>query len=255
MINTKLTLQQLVPFGMITVKKWLLSQGVGLHRVDNALKSSKLMSLARGVYAREGMPVSWEGVVSSLQQMSEQAIQVGGLSALELLGFSQYVSQNKRTIHLYAKNKLPTWLGRLTLPTKFIFHNTKKIWPDNLALDKFTIEHQWRNDLPPIKVSCPEKAYLEMLMSIPKDISFEHADEIMQSMTSLSPKKLKMLLQACQSIKVKRLFFWLAERHNYSWSHKLDYREYDLGKGNRVIADKGKLDTKFFITVPVHMHG
>ena len=255
MINTKPTLQQLVPFGMITVKKWLLSQGVGVHRVDNAVKSQKLMSLARGVYARTGMTVTWEGVVSSLQKMSEQPILVGGLSALELLGFSQYVSQNKKTIHLYAKNKLPTWLDRLTLLTKFKFHSTKNIWSNDLALEKYTIEHQWRDELPSVKVACAEKAYLEMLMSVPKDISFEHADEVMQGMTTLSPKKLKVLLNVCQSIKVKRLFFWLAERHNYSWSHKLDYREYDLGKGNRVIAEKGKLDNKFNITVPVHMHG
>ena len=250
-----LTVTQLVPFGMITVKKWLLSKGIGIHSVDNALKSHKLTSLTAGVYARTGMPVTWEGVVSSLQQMSNQDVHVGGLSALELLGYAQYVSQNNKTIHLYARNSLPTWLNRLMLSTEFKYHSTKSIWSDHLELANYTIEHQWREALPPVKVSCPEKAYLEMLMSVPKDISFEHADEIMQGMTSLSPKKLNVLLHNCRNIKVKRLFFWFAERQNYSWYQKIDYREFDLGKGKRVIAEKGKLNSKYNITVPVDMHG
>ena len=77
----------------------------------------------------------------------------------------------------------------------------------------------------------------------------------MQGMTSLSPKKLVVLLHACRNVKVKRLFFWLAERQGYSWSQKLDYRMFDLGKGKRVIASKGKLDNKYLITVPEHLHG
>lgn len=254
-MNTKLTLSQLVPFGMITTKKWLLSKGISLHRVDNGVKSHKLISLTPGVYARTDMPVGWEGVICSLQQMSNETIQLGGLSALELLGFAQYLSKNNMTRHLYSYTKLPAWLGRLTLPTKFKWHSTKTMWSESFDLESYAVDHRWRDDLPPIKVSCPEKAYLEMLMSVPKNVSFEHADELMQGMTSLSPKKLMVLLHACQSVKVKRLFFWLAERHNYLWIQKLDFREFDLGKGKRVIADKGKLDNKYNITVPKNLHG
>ena len=254
MVKT-LTLAQLVPFGMIATKKWLLSEGLSRHSIDNALKSQKLTSLATGVYARKGIPITWEGVVCSLQHMSEQVIDVGGLSALELLGFAQYLSNKKTTIHLYAHNQLPTWLHKLKLPYHFKWHGTKSLWSPESELQTYEIQHSWRDDLPPITLSCPEKAYLELLMNVPKQISFEHADEVMQSMTSLSPKKLNTLLHACRNVKVKRLFFWFADRQNYTWLQKLDYREFELGDGKRVIAEKGRLNKKYNITVPEHLHG
>ena len=49
-------------------------------------------------------------------------------------------------------------------------------------------------------------------MDVPKTISFEHVNKIMQGMTSLFPKKARELLSQCQNIKVKRLFLWLAEK-------------------------------------------
>ena len=253
--NNSPTVTQLVPFGMVATKKWLLSNGISVHRVDNALKSHKLISLVAGVYARAEMPVSWEGVVTSLQKISDQVVHLGGLTALALLGYAQYVSNNKKTLHLYAQAKLPAWLERLSLPETFKWHGTKQLWIEGFELNNYLLEHRWRDDLPSIKVSCPEKALLEILMSVPKNISFEHADELMQGMTSLSPNKMRRLLHACCNVKVKRLFFWLAERQNYSWSQKLDYKEFDLGKGKRVIASKGKIDNKYNITVPEHMHG
>lgn len=255
-LGYKYTLDELLPYGMIATKQWLLSRGLSLHSIDNALKSKKLKMLATGVYARPGVPVIWQGVVSSLQHMSEQLVHVGGLCALELLGFGHYLSDAEtKTIHLYSLSKLPPWLDKLKLAVTYEWHGTRTLWlADFLKLNDYSVEHNWREDLPPVKVSCPEKACLEMLMSVPKNISFEHADELMQGMTSLSPKKLTVLLHACRSVKVKRLFFWLAERQAYSWSKKLDYRKFDLGKGKRVIANKGKLDNKFQITVPENLH-
>jgi hypothetical protein len=252
----KHTLDELLPFGMIATKQWLSSKGLTLHRIDNALKSKKLVMQATGVYARTGVPVSWQGVVCSLQRMSEQSVHVGGLSALELLGFGHYLSDKQdKNIHLYSLAKLPPWLGKLKVPVTFEWHGTKTLWSSEfLEQESYVIEHSWREDLPSVKLSCQEKACLEMLMSVPKNISFDHADELMQGMTSLSPRKLMVLLHACRNVKVKRLFFWLAERQSYAWSKKLDYREFDLGKGKRVIASKGKLNKKYQITVPEHLN-
>lgn len=256
-LEHKITLDSLLPYGMIATKQWMLFMGLSLHSIDNALKSKKLVMQATGVYARNGVPVTWQGVVCSLQRMSEQAVHVGGLSALEILGFGHYLSDKKSlTIHLYSHNKLPPWLGKLKVPVNFKWHGTKTLWlSDSLVLETYVMEHSWREDLPTVKLSCPEKACLEMLMNVPKNISFDHADELMQSMTSLSPKKLVVLLHACRNVKVKRLFFWLAERQGYSWTKKLDYKKFDLGKGKRVIANKGKLDSRYLITVPESLHG
>ena len=256
-ISSKQTLDELLPYGMLATKQWLLSRGLSLHSIDNALKSKKLEMQATGVYARTGVPISWQGVVCSLQNMSDQTIDVGGLTALELLGYGQYLSNNKsKIIRLYSTNKLPAWLQKLRLPVTFEWHGTKTLWtPGALEGENFRIEHSWRDDLPPVKLSCPEKAILEVLKDLPDTISFEHADELMQGMTSLSPKKLTALLHACSNVKVKRLFFWYAERVGYSWVNKLDYSEFDLGKGKRVIAAQGKLDKKYLITVPKNLYG
>jgi hypothetical protein len=99
-------------------------------------------------------------------------------------------------------------------------------------------------------LSSPERAFLEMLTDVPKKISFEHADQLMQGLTALSPRILQELLELCTNVKVKRLFFWFAERHNHIWLRKLNLSRIDLGVGNRVLVKWGKLDKKLKITVP-----
>ncbi|WP_192180332.1 type IV toxin-antitoxin system AbiEi family antitoxin domain-containing protein [Mesorhizobium amorphae] len=83
-------------------------------------------------------------------------------------------------------------------------------------------------------MSSPERAYLEVLMDVPGAISFEHADQLLQGMTTLSPKRMEQLLRKCTNVKLRRLFYWMAERH-------------------RVLVRGGRLDPKYRITVPEEM--
>ena len=257
----KQSLKALLPYGMLATKKWLAEQGLSAHAIDNAVKTETLLLLATGVYSQYSRSVSWEGVVASMQRMDKvegtdvPPAVVGGLSALSLSGLSQYLSLgNQPHIHLYAAGKLPTWLVRLSLPVEFEGHSTSKLWPESLLTDKsFIKEHEWGVELPPVYFSCPEKAILELLMDLPDRVTFEHADELMQGLVNLSPRKLDTLLKACKSIKTKRLFFWMAKRQAYPWFSKLNVKDYDLGSGKRVVAKGGKLDADYLITVPSHM--
>ena len=261
----KQSLKALLPYGMLATKKWLAEQGLSAHAIDNAVKTETLLLLATGVYSQYSRSVSWEGVVASLQRMEKvecannvnkvPPVVVGGLSALYLSGLSQYLSLgNKPHIHLYVAGKLPTWLARLSLPVEFEGHSANKLWPESLLMDKaFIKEHEWEVELPPVYFSCPEKAILELLMDLPDGVTFEHADELMQGLVNLSPRKLDTLLKVCKSVKAKRLFFWLAKRQAYPWFSKLNVKNYDLGSGKRVVAKGGKLDTDYLITVPSHM--
>ena len=257
----KESLKVLLPYGMLATKQWLAKQGLSPHALDNAVKTETLLPLATGVYSQYSRSISWEGVVASMQRMAKEDAEsvppviVGGLSALTLSGLSQYVSLGRSPhIHLYMQAKLPTWLARLSLSIKFEGHRTNKLWPEWLLSDKASIkENEWEADRPPVYFSCPEKAMLELLADIPDAVTFEHANELMQGMVNLSPRKLDALLKACNSIKVKRLFFWLAKRHNYAWFGKLNVADYDLGSGKRVIVKNGKLNTDYWITVPAHM--
>lgn len=257
----KQSLKALLPYGMLATKKWLAEQGLSPHALDNAVKTETLLHLATGVYSQYSRSVSWEGVVASMQRMEQADVEsvppvvVGGLSALDLSGLSQYLSFGSTPhIHLYAQGKLPPWLARLSLPVKFVGHRTSKLWPEWLLLDKtFTKKHEWETALPPVYFSGPEKAMLELLGDLPDTVTFEHANELMQGLVNLSPGKLDTLLKACKSVKVKRLFFWLARRQGYPWFSKLNVTNYDLGSGKRVVAKGGKLDMDYLITVPSNM--
>lgn len=256
----KQPLKTLLPYGMLATKKWLAEQGLSAHALDNAVKTETLLLLATGVYSQYSRSVSWEGVTASMQRMEKDGTEnippvVGGLSALGLSGLSQYLSLgNTPHIHLYVQGKLPAWLARLSLPMKFEGHSTSKLWPESVLQDKaFIKEHEWEAELPPVYFSCPEKAMLELLMDLPDTVTFEHANELMQGLVNLSPRKLDVLLKACKSVKVKRLFFWLAKGQDYPWFSKLNVVDYDLGSGKRVVAKGGKLDADYLITVPSHM--
>ncbi|MES9954853.1 MAG: type IV toxin-antitoxin system AbiEi family antitoxin domain-containing protein [Candidatus Thiodiazotropha sp. 6PLUC2] len=257
----KQSLKTLLPYGMLATKRWLAEQGLSAHTIDNAVKTETLLLLVAGVYSQYSRSVSWEGVVASMQRMekAESAnvppVVVGGLSALSLSGLSQYLSLGSKShIHLYAAGKLPTWLARLSLPVEFERHGTSKLWPETLLMDRtFIKEHEWKAELPPVYFSCPEKAILELLIDLPGAVTFEHANELVQGLVNLSPRKLDTLLRACKSVKAKRLFFWLAKRQAYPWLSKLNVEDYDLGSGKRVVAKGGKLDRDYLITVPSHM--
>lgn len=258
-VNTREKLKDLLPYGMVATKQWLSSQGLSTHAIDNAVKSGVLLSLTTGVYVQYSTHIRWEGVVASLQTMSDSPVHLGGESALAVAGLAHYLPfANKQTIHLYSMSPLPRWLMRLPFDgdneAVFTGHSTKKLWPGSvMAKEKYLKTSSWQPEAAAIQYSCPEKAILEVLMSVPQSISFEHADQLMQGLVNLSPKKLDALLSACKNVKVKRLFFWLAERNNHQWFEKLDKHRYDLGAGKRVIAKDGKLDNNYMITVPKHM--
>ncbi len=71
-----------------------------------------------------------------------------------------------------------------------------------------------------------------------------------EGLRSLSPRRLQTLLNDCKSVKVKRLFFWLAERHQHAWLKHIDKSKVNLGRGKRMLVKGGRLDTKYLITIP-----
>lgn len=78
---------------------------------------------------------------------------------------------------------------------------------------------------------------------------------LVDGLRTLSPRRLQMLLIACRSVKVKRLFFWFAERHNQTWLKQLDRDKVDLGTGKRMLVKGGKLDPQYLITIPSDLDG
>jgi hypothetical protein len=101
-----------------------------------------------------------------------------------------------------------------------------------------------------LTISSAEQSILEYLYDVPKYEGIDEANYIMEGLSSLRPSVLQKLLEVCKSIKVKRLFLYMAEHHNHAWFKRLDRSTIDLGSGKREIVKGGTLDKKYKIVVP-----
>lgn len=101
-----------------------------------------------------------------------------------------------------------------------------------------------------ITISSPERAILETLYQVPKEQDFQEAYYLIEGLTDIRPKFMQTLLEECKSIKVKRLFLFLANKANLPVLKKLDLKKINLGSGKRVIVKGGKLDPDYGITYP-----
>ena len=250
-MRVKNKIDKILPLGLIATRAYVLAQGMDRHGFDNAVKSGKLKAICRGVYVRDGLSLNWQGVMTSLNLLADKhPVYVGGLSALEQSGLSHYI-KNISSIHVYSATNKPKWLDYLDLNVDFIWHRTKRLWND-LNIDQINNLKQvnWGVGVPGYLQASDEQASIEMLFDVPNKVSFEHADSLFQGMSSLSPRKLKTLLNQCRSVKAKRLFFWFAKRHGFAWSRYLNVVDFDLGKGKRMIEKNGVLDKELLITVP-----
>lgn len=253
-------LSELLPANCVATRPWLLANGLSKDRLDNYVKSGRLRKLARGVYCHRYASLSWQSVMSSFGQSVPVAAYVGGLSALQESGYGQYLSLGKiEAVNVYSHLAEPRWLEEVAAhlnAVSFRWHKTQRLW-SKLSLTTPLAGQPGITDYvsqDKLLLSSPERAFIELLDEVPKRISFEHTDEIMQGLVNLSPRKLQRLLDSCNSVKAKRLFCWFADRHQHSWWKKLDYRQFDLGAGKRVVQDGGRLDSRYQITVPNHMH-
>ena len=102
-----------------------------------------------------------------------------------------------------------------------------------------------------VTISTPERAIMEVMYSLPRDASFEEVTLLMEGLTTLRPRMLQGLLEQCRSVKVKRLFMYLAEDYNHVWVKKLDVSKVDFGKGKRMLVKGGRFNAKYNITVPI----
>lgn len=72
----------------------------------------------------------------------------------------------------------------------------------------------------------------------------------MEGLNNLRPVSVQKLLQNCTSVKVKRLFLYMAEKAGHEWFSFLDTDKIDLGHGKRMITRGGSLNVKYQITIP-----
>ena len=75
----------------------------------------------------------------------------------------------------------------------------------------------------------------------------------MEGLNNLRPDLVQNLLENCSSIKVKRLFLYLAEKASHGWVQHIKLDKIDLGSGKRSIVKNGVYNSKYKITVPTEL--
>jgi hypothetical protein len=194
-----------------------------------------------------GDPVDWYGGLYALQKQLHLSVHVGGRTALELRGYSHYGRIGAEKCYLYAPagTRLPLWFHKYEWGVDIIFKATR-LFPSDLPDSLSEYNHKELIVL----ISGPERAALEMLYHVPARITFEESVLVMENLTSLRPHIVERLLENCNSVKVKRLFMYMADQHNHAWLENIKTANIDLGQGKRFIVSNGMLDKTYNITVP-----
>jgi hypothetical protein len=237
-------LQQWPP-GTVATLRWLGGLGVDRRLANKYVQSGWLERLGHGAYKRAGATVDWVGAVHALQTQLGLAVHPGGITAIELRGYTLYLALGVRDVVLFGHPgaKLPTWFEAHswsrpgTLVTTGVFTGTEKA-TSTLPVDGVDLE-----------VATLERAAFEMMYLVPKRQSYEEAFQVMESLASLRPQVVQQLLEGCTSVKTKRLFMHAAERANHSWLKRLDLSKVDFGSGRRTIHAGGRLDKKYDLVV------
>lgn len=235
------------PPGTVITSSWLKEKGVYKQLADIYQSSGWIERIGRGAYKRKGDKVTWEGGLYALQQLENLSVHVGGKTALELQGYGHYIKMTSRDQVILWKTpevRLPSWFKNYNWKVQLEVRSATLFSGEVDALSDTIVEQI------EVRISSAEQAILEYLYDVPKQEGFDEANYIMEGLASLRPKVLQQLLEACNSVRVKRLFMYMAEFHHHSWFTRLDPSKIDFGKGKREIMKGGKLDKKYKIVVP-----
>ena len=229
---------------------WLSAEGISRAEQAAYVQSGWLEKVAHGVYKVAGANVSLFSAISAYNtQLGKQCI-IGAETALEIRGYSHYVPMGKPLAFLFteAHAKLPRWF-QTTKWDRTLRYHTISLWADgSLGLEQR--EEGGRTLL----ISSPERAIMECLNRSYVAQTLMDTYYIMEMLTTLRPKLVQQLLEQCSSVKVKRLFLYLAEKANHPWFKAIDTDKVNLGSGRRMISPTGKFVSKYNITIPTEVY-
>ena len=254
-------LQRRLPEGLLCDAAWLGKHGYSTSLRSQYVAAGWLEQPTRRVYKRTSAPLNWQQTVISLQTLLEKKLTVGGRTALDLQGFAHYLTRRVKFVHIYGPQRPASWLHQLPTGVQFVYHNSKRLFPDSRkrlrpdSLPSGLVGQEWGQWGWQLILSSPERALLELLNELPDRESFHQVDKLFESLANISPRKMENLLLDCPNIKVKRLFFFFADRHRHAWLRRIDKSKIDLGKGKRMLVRGGTLNAAYQITVPKDFDG
>jgi len=237
------------PKNTVAVYAWLEEQGVYRQLAGTYVKSGWIERIGQGAFKRAGEIIDWSGGVYTLQTQLGMSVHPAGKTALQLQGNAHYLpaslKQDKVVFFGSRNQKLPEWFKRYQWEVDVRYVMTGLFGKD-LVLG-FTVYNAVNYE---IKISSLERAVLEFCYDVPIRESFDELDQIMSGLTTLRPRVIQELLEKCGSIKTKRLFMYLAEKHKHAWVNKLNLQKVNFGIGKRALCHNGHYDSKYKLIVP-----
>ena len=240
-INQLLSTQ---PAGTVMQSFWLIKQGYSPELQRRYRKSMWLEPVGSGAMKRANEPVTYEGAIYALQKQSGMTVHPGGKTALIFLGMSHYLEFEVKNVTVFGNKteQLPLWFKNHNWGVTVNYHTTSFL-PPGLGLT----EKELKNFS--IKISNAARAIMECLYLVPDEQDLVECFHFMESMNNVRPTIVQGLLEKCTSVKVKRLFLYLAEKVNHDWYKRLELEKITLGKGKRSIIKNGVYNKKYQITV------
>jgi hypothetical protein len=240
-------LLQAWPRGTVGLHAFFARHGVSRKLAEQYVRSGWIDPVGVGAFVRRGDNVGWEGALYAVQQHVGKAIHPGARTALELSGLAHYLRLgSRRRVDLLGPpgQRLPRWLLQHDWAVDLHYVGTSlfdsdKVGMTSKAFGEFSLA-----------LSSPERAILEVLEGVPGDTAFDEAQQLMEALPTLRPKLLQKLLEACASVKVKRLCLYLADATHMPWRAALDEARIDLGSGKRQVVVGGQWNARYGITVP-----
>lgn len=233
------------PYGGVVTSPWLHSLGVSNQLLKKYTTSHWLNSLGYGAYKRTGDTITWEGALNAIQTQLGKDLHIAGKTALELQGKAHFIPAQETQVILFSPTsaKLPKWLHHQDFNIIFEAHKASFLESDEGIASKRINGFE-------LKISTAERAILEVLYLAPQHQSLQESKYLLENLTTLRPRVLQGLLDACTSIKVNRLFLLLAEHLQLPCVKHLNLDNVKLGSGNRSLIKGGQLHNKYKITIP-----
>lgn len=250
-----------LPPGFIVDTAWLNKRWIDSKSIQNYVHQGWIERIVRGVYRRplqngaSSDRLSWQVVLLSLQQLMGYSVHLGGRNALDYAIHPHSARQRKegQKVHIYGD--VPSWVNRLPMSDQLIMHKlTLFAGAPAGIVNEFllTYNKEWAAEVWrwPLKISSPERAILELMAELRGGSVFEYVEMYFQSLQSLRPELLLKLLRACQSVKVRRLFFAYADLYQHSWHKEMDSNQIDFGSGARTLVPGGEFHPAYQISLP-----
>jgi hypothetical protein len=236
------------PPGALATQQWLSTKGIYRQLANRYLKSGWLEHFGRGVYVRSGSTPEWFGGVYALQSQLDLPVHVGAYTSLNLKGMGHYLALEKeKTVFLFSNgvSHLPSWFTTHNWEVK-VKYCSPSLFTGMIPDSSTTLEIKGL----PIIISSLERAMFEVLYLTGSNEDIDYSFQLMESLMTLRPELVQLLLENCTNIKVKRLFLWMGKTIGHSWFKELDVTKINIGKGKRMLYKGGTLDPEYLITVP-----